>query len=74
MTFLFWLSFLIAIAGTFFALHGGPFMPCRIVVLAALGTAMGALVIIGSIEALIGLPLLGGAALVVSLTDIDASS
>ena len=74
MTFLFWLSFLIAIAGTFIALHGGLYMPCQIVVLAALGTAMGALVIMGSIEALIGLPLLGGAALVVALTDIDASS
>lgn len=73
MTFLFWLSFLIAIAGTFVALYGGLIMPCRIVVLAALGTAMGALVIMGSIEALIGLPLLGGAALVVALTDIDAS-
>ncbi|WP_414501031.1 MULTISPECIES: hypothetical protein [unclassified Zymobacter] len=71
MIILFWLSFSVAIAGTFIALHGGPFTPCRVVVLSALGTAMGALVIIGSLEALLGIPLLGCAVLVVALTELD---
>lgn len=74
MIILFWLSFSTVIASTYFALHGGPFTLCRVIVLAALGTAMGALVIIGNIEALIGIPLLGCAVLIVALTDIDSSA
>lgn len=71
MIMLFWLSFLMAIAGTFFALHGGPFTLCRVLVLIALGTAMGALIIIGGIEALLGIPLLGSASLIVALAEIS---
>lgn len=74
MTILFWLSFSTAIAGTYLALHGGPFTPCRVIVLTALGTAMGALVIIGNIEAFVGIPLLSCAVLIVALTDIDSST
>ena len=68
---LFWLAFATAITGTFLALRGLPIDTCRVIVLAALGTAMGALVVIGSVEALLGIPLLGGTALVVALVDID---
>lgn len=71
MTILFWLSVVTAIAGTFFALHGGPITPSRVIVLGALGTALAALVIIGSVVALLGIPLVIGAVLVVALTEID---
>lgn len=74
MVILFWLSFSVAIAGTYIALHGGPFTLCRVVVLCALGTAMGVLVIIGSLEAILGIPLLGCAVLVVALTEVDPPS
>lgn len=71
MTLLFWLAFITAIMGMFLALRGAPLDLCRVIVLTALGAAMGALVIIGGVSAMLGVPLLCGIILVVALAEID---